>query len=361
MNGRSLQVRDEHRRDVAVVREQVALRDPLLRPERLVQVRQLEDALAPADLLRDRRAARGAPRSPPCPRAGPGTPVPAAGRRASTRRSGSRRRAAARPRRRRPSAPSASSAPPRTATRRVRSGFSLSSSRSISASSKPVPTLPAQRSPPSSLTAEHERAEGARAPALPLRVADDDELLPALRLHLEPVAAAPSRLVAGVRALADDALEPLRRRRLEERVAVVERLGEPDGARCACRAAPPAARAARPAAGRRAARPRPRARRRDRARAAPTPAASPRSWRAPGRRARRPRRRGRSPASSTACATARATDSKRGGQRRCRCGSSARLRRPRSSRSRGSRPTSPRAASSSPAGTASASVASIGL
>ena len=77
---------------------------------------------------------------------------------------------------------------------------------------------------------QHERAEGARTPALPHRVADDDELLPALRLHLEPVAAAPSRLVAGVGALADDPLEPLRRRRLEERGAVVERLREPDGA-----------------------------------------------------------------------------------------------------------------------------------
>ncbi len=48
------QVRDEHRRDVAVVREQVALRDPLVRPERLVEVRQLQDARPAADLGRHR-------------------------------------------------------------------------------------------------------------------------------------------------------------------------------------------------------------------------------------------------------------------------------------------------------------------
>ncbi len=51
-----LEVRDEHRRDRVVVREQVALRDPLVRPEELVQVRRLEDALALADL--GRRSAR---------------------------------------------------------------------------------------------------------------------------------------------------------------------------------------------------------------------------------------------------------------------------------------------------------------
>ena len=38
------QVRHEHGRDVAVVREQVALRDPLVRPERLVEVRELQHA-----------------------------------------------------------------------------------------------------------------------------------------------------------------------------------------------------------------------------------------------------------------------------------------------------------------------------
>ena len=49
------QVGHEHRRDVAVVREQVALRDPLLRPKELVQVRQLQDAPATLDLTREGR------------------------------------------------------------------------------------------------------------------------------------------------------------------------------------------------------------------------------------------------------------------------------------------------------------------
>ena len=42
------EVRDERRRDVAVVGEQVALRDPLVGPEQLVEVRQLERAAARA-------------------------------------------------------------------------------------------------------------------------------------------------------------------------------------------------------------------------------------------------------------------------------------------------------------------------
>ena len=49
-----LQVRHEHRRDRAVVREQVALRDPLVRPEDLVEVRELERALPLPDLVRQR-------------------------------------------------------------------------------------------------------------------------------------------------------------------------------------------------------------------------------------------------------------------------------------------------------------------
>ena len=49
-----LQVRDEHRSDGSVVAEQVALRDSLLRPERLVEVRQPQDPLALANLVRER-------------------------------------------------------------------------------------------------------------------------------------------------------------------------------------------------------------------------------------------------------------------------------------------------------------------
>ena len=50
----AFQVRDEHGRDRAVVREQVALRDPLDREERLVEVRELEHALPAAQLGRHR-------------------------------------------------------------------------------------------------------------------------------------------------------------------------------------------------------------------------------------------------------------------------------------------------------------------
>jgi hypothetical protein len=44
------EVWDEHVGDVAVVREQLALRDPLLGPERLVEVRELERATSAPDL-----------------------------------------------------------------------------------------------------------------------------------------------------------------------------------------------------------------------------------------------------------------------------------------------------------------------
>jgi len=71
---------------------------------------------------------------------------------------------------------------------------------------------------------EHERAERARAPALPLRVAGDDELLPAVRLDLQPVARAAADGVAGVGPLRHDPFEPLLLRGGEQRVAVVERL-----------------------------------------------------------------------------------------------------------------------------------------
>ena len=71
------------------------------------------------------------------------------------------------------------------------------------------------------MDAEHERAERALAPSVPARVAGDDELLALLGLELQPVAAPPTR-VAGVGALGEDSLEPLRLRRIEQRNAVVE-------------------------------------------------------------------------------------------------------------------------------------------
>ena len=76
--------------------------------------------------------------------------------------------------------------------------------------------------------AEHERPEAAAAAALALRVAADHELLPAVRLDLQPVAAATALGVARRRPLRHHALEMLFGRRLEQRFAVVERAGELD-------------------------------------------------------------------------------------------------------------------------------------
>src|SRR5204863_9958026 len=49
-----LEMRDEHRRDGAVVGDQIALRDPFLGPEDLVEVRKLEHPLALPDLVLER-------------------------------------------------------------------------------------------------------------------------------------------------------------------------------------------------------------------------------------------------------------------------------------------------------------------
>src|SRR3972149_7240744 len=48
--GTVAQMRHEHVRDVAVIREQLALRDPLLGPEELVEAGQPEDASAVPNL-----------------------------------------------------------------------------------------------------------------------------------------------------------------------------------------------------------------------------------------------------------------------------------------------------------------------
>src|SRR5207244_13534529 len=56
---------------------------------------------------------------------------------------------------------------------------------------------------------EDERTERARAPALALRVAGDDELLAAVGLDLQPVAGAAGDGVAGVGPLGDDPFEVL--------------------------------------------------------------------------------------------------------------------------------------------------------
>ena len=222
MNGRSLQVRQDRRRDVAVVREQVALRDPLVRPERLVEVRELQDPLALPDLRLDRRSfalhlirllvlAQPLVHRRPQPAVvrplgeahlghelglDPDDIAPAHSR--HLRHLGERRVVA----------------PQR---------LQLASSRAISASSKPVPTLPAQRRSPLSLTPRTSAPNASARSALPLRVPRDHELLPSLGLQLQPVAAAPPRLVARVGSLGHDPLEALLLGRLVERWAVVER------------------------------------------------------------------------------------------------------------------------------------------
>src|SRR5207248_3417891 len=75
---------------------------------------------------------------------------------------------------------------------------------------------------------QDERAKRAGSPALPLRVAGDDELLAAVRLDLQPVARTAADRVPRVGALGHDPFEPLLLRRLEQRLAVVEHLGEAD-------------------------------------------------------------------------------------------------------------------------------------
>ena len=311
------QVRQDRRRDVAVVGEQVALRDPLLRPERLVEVRELEHTLALPDLGARSPPARAARPPPPCPRAAPGRPAPAAGRRASTRRTGPRPRARARPRRRRPCARAASSAPRRTATSRAAAARSFASSRSISASSKPVPTLPAQRSPPPSLTASTSAPKRPARRPCPFVQPDDHELLPPLGLHLQPLAAAPARRRSASRPrLLTTPSRPCSLRRLEERLAVVERLRELHRPVAPVEQAPRAARAARSAAGRSSGSPSTSSTsKRRRGRAGRSPAASRRSSRGPPRRARHTSPSSTQSGVRTACSTARATDREALGER----------------------------------------------
>ena len=235
-----------------------------------------------ADLRSDRLALAPHLLGLPCPRAAPGRPARGAGRRASTRRTRPRRRARG---------STQMTSPLRTrgifgtsangelvALERVAAARAAGRSR---ASLKPVPTLPAQRSPPSSLTREHERAEApARRPWPFVQPAITNSWRPCV-FTFSHSRRAPARRVERVGPLGHDPLEPLLLRGLEERLAVLER-SESRTVRSRRRAARRAARAARSAAGRRAARRRPRARRSDvddeRAR---RPAASRRSSRGP--------------------------------------------------------------------------------
>ena len=203
------QMRHEHGRDCAVVVEQVALRDALVRPEDLVEIRELDAALRRRGGLLASHGLRRLVR-----RAVPGTTARAGARRASTRRTPPRRRASAPPTRRRPCEPSASSARPGTATSSRRSGSSFASSSSMSRSVKPVPQLPTHSSSLPRWT------PSTSEPNLPLRwpwpfvQPQIDELLPTVRLDLQPVAAALALEVARRTALGHHALEALLARRL---------------------------------------------------------------------------------------------------------------------------------------------------
>ena len=148
---------------------------------------------------------------------------------------------------------------------------------------------PAQAAP--LLHGNHERAH-ALPPPLSLRVARDHELLPRAHLHLQPVTRA-SLLVEGLLSLGHDPLEALLGRRVEQRVSVVERVreGQPTSSG---REASSGGCGARSAADRRAALRPARARRRRNRRASRSPAASPRSSRVPCRPRRRSHRQGHS-------------------------------------------------------------------
>ena len=82
------QVRHEHVCDLAVVVDQVALRDPLVGPEDLVEVRELDARLGAVRSALAMHLLRA-----PCPRAAPRRPARAGARRASTRRTRPPRRA----------------------------------------------------------------------------------------------------------------------------------------------------------------------------------------------------------------------------------------------------------------------------
>ena len=205
----SSEVRDEHLGDVAVVRDQVALRDPLVGPERLVQIRQAELAAALLQHRWHRLAFLAHLRSmlvlaqsevhgraePPLVR-----PLHELDLRDEARLEPDDVRA--------------------TDPRHLRS---LGERRVVPHErledlQQPVDLVvaearadvPRPTKPPGLVDGDDEGAETARAPPLALRVTDDDDFLPLAHLHLPPLRAPPSRLVARVGSLRDDALEPLR-------------------------------------------------------------------------------------------------------------------------------------------------------
>ena len=80
------------------------------------------------------------------------------------------------------------------------------------------------------MVAEQQRADAILALPLPRHPAADDQLLPALVLHLDPGSGAAAGLVWAVEALGHHALEPLLAGGFEQRLALAPmRGGRPPG------------------------------------------------------------------------------------------------------------------------------------
>ena len=222
MNGRPFRCGDDRRRDRPVVGEELALRDPLVGPEHLVQVRQAEHALALPDLVLDRELTAHVIRRFVLaqPQVNRRAQVPVV-RPLGELHLGDQLRGhpddvfLAHPRQLRDLGERRGLAleGPQLAEQPIDFGVG-----------EPRADVADVRELPAALDGEHERAETARAPALPLRVPRDHELLAAGELDLQPFAAALPDRVAGVGLLRHDALEALCLRRLEQRLAVDESL-----------------------------------------------------------------------------------------------------------------------------------------
>ena len=222
-----LEVRHEHGRDGAVVRDEIALRDPLLGPEDLVEVRKLEHPLALTDLVLERLLApdlgRALVLAEPLVRGRSQMPV-------------------VRPLAEADLAHELRLDPDDVALSHLRHLRDLSEWR-LRALERPElreqpldlgigearAAIPDKGELAAAIDGENQRAERVRAAALAPRVTGDHELLPALGLHLEPVARPTAREIAGICALRDDPFEVLLLGGLEQGRAVVEGLRELDG------------------------------------------------------------------------------------------------------------------------------------
>jgi hypothetical protein len=215
-------VRDEHRGDGLVIGEQVALGDPEVGPERLVEVGELQDALADPDLLLDRALAVHVLRSLVLAEALVG---------------GRAQAAVVRPLGELDLTDELRLDPDdvaladlwhlrdlfegrRLALERAQLGEQLLDLRPGEAGADVAYILESRASP----DREHERTERPGAAALPLRVAGDDERLAAVGLDLEPVARSAADGVPRVGALGHDPLEALLLCGLVEGLAVLEDL-----------------------------------------------------------------------------------------------------------------------------------------